>query len=92
MQRIIKSTWVILYFTILLQEIAKLTPSRLFGFGGFREKPTPPFDSYRSYAFDFEHYFKLNDDIDEFVRQVNAASRKGVVTMDQVYIRTPNPK
>jgi hypothetical protein len=59
-----------------LQEIAKLTPSRLFGFGGFREKPTPPFDSYRSYAYDFEHYFKLNDDIDEFVRQVNATSRK----------------
>jgi len=56
----------------LLQEIANLTPDRQFGFGGFREKPTPPFDSYRSYAYDFEHYFKLNNDIEEFVRQVSS--------------------
>ena len=61
----------------MLQEIAVRTPSRTFGFGGFREKPTPPFDLYRRYAYDFEHYATLNADIAAFVRQVNDTSLQG---------------
>jgi hypothetical protein len=49
----------------------------MFGFGGFREKPTPPFDIYRQYAYDFEHYVTLNNDIEAFVQQVNATRLQG---------------
>ena len=54
----------------LASELAFITSDRNFGFGIFREKPTPPFDIYRDYQHDFEHHMKLTPNISEFSKKV----------------------
>lgn len=54
----------------LANELALITSDRFFGFGIFREKPTPPFDVRRDYDYDFEHHMQLNENINEFIENV----------------------
>ena len=54
----------------LASELAEITSDRNFGFGIFREKPTPPFDISRDYDHDFEHHMSLTPDIAAFSKSV----------------------
>ena len=54
----------------LAEKIGEVTTDRQFGFGIFREKPTPPFDIYRDAVHDFEHHLSLTSNTDALVKAV----------------------
>jgi len=59
--------------TGIKDEIIKTTTDYRFGFGGFNEKPIPPFDSFHTDGrkFDFVHIQSMTSDTEEIVDKIN---------------------
>jgi len=59
--------------TNIRNEIVKTTSDYRFGFGGFNEKPIPPFDKFHTDGrkFDFVHYQSMTDNTEEIITKIS---------------------
>jgi metal-sulfur cluster biosynthetic enzyme len=61
--------------TNIKNEIVQTTSDYRFGFGGFNEKPIPPFDSFHTEAnarqFDFKHIQSMTRDTQQIIEKIN---------------------